>query len=177
MSDAGAITWSPGRPLSWADFRADPNPAAFEDAHCAITYRPTWVVDSRQDERGTVFFLIRNLLLTTEFVPHLSWARPARTPVMLHHEQGHFDLGEIVMREGLAAIQSALYGRMFPTRGKNEDQRRQFAKEDSAMLIDSEVRALLGRLGERRARYDAETEYGANAQQAGYDEIFAGLRP
>lgn len=169
--------WSPDRLLSWADFKAEPNPAAFEDAHSAITYRPTWVVKSEQDACGAVFFLIADLQIKTEFLPMLSWARPVRDDVMLLHEQGHFDLGKIVADENLDSVRSRLYGQRFPTRGKNEEQCKQFAKEDSAVMVDHEIRHILNVLADRRAKYDLDTKYGADlCEQSRYDGLFGMLR-
>ena len=54
---------------------------------------------------------------------------------LLKHEQGHFDLAELVKWNNLDKIQNEFYKKKFPTRGQNEEQRKQFAREDSGKLI------------------------------------------
>ncbi len=177
MAETDVIIWSQSRLLAWSDFKADPNPAVFEDAHSAIRYRPTWTINSGQDEDGRAFFSIVNLHMIVEFHPRLSWARPARDDRLLHHEQGHFDLAELFIRNNIGKIRDILYGRRFPVRGGNVDQCKQFAKEDSGLVVNSETDVLENRLDTVRAEYDTETEYGMHAAgQADYDKIFAALR-
>ena len=175
------IAWSPDRPLTWSDFEADANPAALEDAYSSITYHPTWTVESEHaDQNGgtdVILFTIHNLQIATMFSPVLSWARPPRSDAMLHHQQGHFDLGEIVMRENLASVRDSVYGRKFETRGKNEDQRKQFAKEDSGRIMASKMQDLCEYLGVRHMQYDKDTRCGADCdEQLRYDNMFASLR-
>lgn len=177
MSTIDVVVWSSSRFLSCSDFKAEPNPSAFEDAHSTINYRPTWMVESVQDACGTVFFLIADLCITTEFWPALSWIRQGSDDQLLLHEQGHFDMGEIVARENLDHVRNNLYRRRFPTRGKNEEQRKQFAKEDSAAIVDLEMKCVRDRLADWRVRYDSDTKYGTDSQeQSKYDALFRVLR-
>lgn len=199
------IPWSPDRLLEWADFGADVNPAAYEDAYSAIRYRPKWTVSSVRGgagdggghddpwardggdgdasggdgsaAAGAIFFTVGSLYVTTEFWPVLSWARASCDDATLNHQQGHFDLGEIVMRREIDGIRQSLYGRRFPTRGKNEDQRKQLAKEDSALVVEPVMASLERALEKEQARYDADTRHGDDLDaQLRYDELFAALR-
>ena len=82
--------WSKDCFLSWNDFRAEPNPAAFEDTHSTIRFRYTWTLNSDEIENKIVFF-IENLHLLVEFHPVLSWYRHGENnDNLLKHEQGHF---------------------------------------------------------------------------------------
>ena len=121
--------------------------------------------------------MIEDLHVTTEFWPALSWTRPFCGDAVLRHQQGHFDLGELVMRREIDGIRRSLYGRRFTTRGKNEDQRKQFAREDSALVVEPVI-ARLGRvLEEAQSRYDEETLHGERPEpQRRYDAEFASLR-
>ena len=163
MSRTDPIQWSPGLTLSWADFQAEQNPAELEDAYSAIRYRPRWTVGSEQSADGSILFEISDLRISTEFWPVLSWARPDCDDAVLCHQQGHFDLGELVMRQEVERVRIFVCGTRFPTRGKNEEQRKQNAREDSALVVESAVRKLDAVLAARQAEYDRDTQHGADS--------------
>ena len=173
----GIIVWSKNTFLSWNDFKAESNPAVFEDAHTTIRYGFTWTVNS--DKIGNqIFYFIENLNLSVEFHPVLSWFRLGKnSESLLKHEQGHFDLGELVKREHLGQLQTKFYGEQFLTRGQNEEQRKQFAKEDSGKMIAQDVVKLQEILSQRQKQYDNETDFGQNRDvQSKYDSLFDSLR-
>ena len=177
MSDINVLVWSNDFFLKWADFNAESNPAAFEDSHSIIKYRHTWTVNSDEIE-SQIIFSIENIQLSVEFYPDLSWVRTLQTSDdLLKHEQGHFDLAELIKRENLEKLQNKFYQKQFPTRGKNEDQRKQFAKEDSGRMIAIEVYKLEEILSQRRQEYDEQTNFGQNLEkQSEYNSIFDKLR-
>jgi len=177
MSQNDVVVWMPERFLKWPDFKAESNPAAFEDSHSVIKYRFTWTVSSEKIG-DQIMFLIENIHLFVEFFCNLSWFRVSQnTENLLRHEQGHFDLSELVKRENICNLHDRFYGKYFPTRGQNEDQQKQFAKEDSGRMIAKEVEKLEAILDKRRKEYDAQTEFGQNAKkQSEYDLIFEKLR-
>ena len=169
----GAAAWSAGLRLGRDDFRAESNPAAFEDSHSTIRYRCTWTVDSERDgDDGRIVFSVGDVRVHAEFYPGLSWVRETQAgDALLRHEQGHFDLAELVGREGLQGLQDRFRGRRFPIRGRNEEQARQHAREDSGAMISEEVRKLERELERRRREYDAETDFGRNAQRQSEYEL------
>ena len=177
MSDINVLVWSNDFFLRWSDFTAESNTAAFEDSHSIIKYRHTWTVNSDEIESQIIFF-IENIQLSVEFYPDLSWVRTLQTnDDLLKHEQGHFDLAELVKRENLEKLQNKFYQKQFPTRGKNEDQGKQFAKEDSGKMIAIEVYKLEEILSKRRQEYDEQTNFGHNLEkQSEYNSIFNKLR-
>jgi hypothetical protein len=70
-------------------------------------------------------------------------------------------------------LKNKFYDKSFPTRGQNEPQQKQFAKEDSSKMISIEIDKLSEILRKKRNDYDLETEYGNNTlNQSKYDEIF-----
>jgi len=177
MSENDILVWSNDSFLRWSDFNAESNPAAFEDSHSIIKYRHTWTVNS--DKIGSqILFFIENIQLSVEFHPVLSWVRTLHTnDDLLKHEQGHFDLAELVKRENLEKLQNKFYKKQFPTRGKNEEKSKQFAKEDSGKMIAVEVEKLEEILSQRRQEYDEQTSFGQNLEkQSEYDLIFDKLR-
>ena len=177
MSQNDVISWSKDYFLTWSDFQAESNPAVFEDVHSTIKYRCTWTVHS--DSAGDqIRFFIENIALITEFYPKLSWVRqPQATSKLLKHEQGHFDLAELLKPKLMIQIQSIFTGKHFPTRGQNQEQQKQFAREDSGLLIAKEIEKLEKYLFEKQEEYDRETNYGQSlTKQQEYDDMFKNLR-
>ena len=177
MSEINVLVWSNDFFLRWSDFNAESNSASFEDSHSIIKYRHTWTISSDEIESQIIFF-IENIQLSVEFYPVLSWVRTSETSDdLLKHEQGHFDLAELVKRENLKKLENKFYQKQFPTRGKNEHQRKQFAKEDSGKMIAIEVYKLEEILSKRRQEYDEQTNFGHNLEkQSEYNSIFNKLR-
>ena len=177
MSENDIVEWSPENSLTWHDFKAEANPGAFEDSHSFIKYHYTWTVTSDNVGPRIVFF-IENIQLFTQFHCVLSWVRPNHeNDSLLNHEQGHFDLSELIKLQFMEDLQNKFKGKFYPTRGQNEEQRKQFAKEDSGKMIIAEVEKLEKILSEKRIDYDKETEFGSNQKmQSEYDAVFAKLR-
>lgn len=177
MVENDLIEWSADHFLKWSDFKAEHNPALFEDSHSTIKYRFTWTVNSDTLD-GQIVFLIENIALFVEFYPLLSSVRNAHaTNDLLKHEQGHFDLAELTKNENLEKLQNKFYKKEFLTRGKNEDQRKQFAKEDSGKMIASEIELLEKLLDTQRQKYDEDTNFGQNFEKKSeYNLIFNKLR-
>jgi len=177
MNENNVVSWSKNSFLTWSDFEAEPNPAVFEDSHSVITYQYTWTVNSDEIENQVVFF-IENIQLSVDFQSVLSWVRTSQTNNdLLKHEQGHFDLAELVKRENLEKLQNKFHEKRFSTRGKNEEQGKQFAKEDSGKMIAEEVEKLEQLLSQKRKEYDEQTNFGQNLEkQSEYNTIFDRLR-
>ena len=177
MSEINVIIWSKDSFLTLSDFQAESNPATFEDSHSVVKYRYTWTVNS--DKMGNqILFFIENIQLAVEFHPLLSWVRISQdNDALLKHEQGHFDLAELVKQENLEELQNKFYDKRFPTRGKNEEQRKQYAKEDSGKMIAKEIEKLEQILSQRRQEYDDQTDFGNNLEkQSEYNLTFDKLR-
>jgi len=176
MSENLILDWTLGCSLKWSDFKAEPNPAVYEDSHSVVKYRFTWTVNSDiVDEK--IMFLIDNIAIFVEFHPLLSWIRSESDNMLLLHEQGCFDLAELVKRENFKNLQDKFYSRYYPTRGQNDEQRKQFAKEDSGKMIASEIEKLQKLYDEKCRKYQEDTNFGQNiVEQTKYDLIFKQLR-
>ena len=172
------IKWSHDCPLTWSDFKAEPNPSVFEDSYSVIKYRFTWLVNSEEAD-GKVVFLIEDICVLVEFYSLLSWVRPSGTDTapLLNHEQGCFDLAEIVKNDNISRICNLFYSRHYPTRGKNQEQQKQFAKVDSEKMIASEIQKLQGVYDEKCLKYRKDTSFGLDGDtQSRYDLLFRQLR-
>ena len=177
MGENTVLEWTPNFTLRWSDFKAESNPAVYEDSHSVIKYRFTWTVNSDTINDEVVFF-IENICIFAEFHPLLSWVRFSESDdSLLNHEQGAFDLGELVKRENIKKLQDIFYNKHFPTRGQNEEQRKQHAKEDSGKMINSEVEKLQRIFNEKCLKYHDDTNHGQNLEaQAKYDSLFKQLK-
>ena len=177
MSEDDIIEWSVENSLSWSDFKAEANLGAYEDSHSFIKYHYTWTVTSDNVGPKIVFF-IENIQLFTQFHCVLSWVRSNHENAsLLNHEQGHFDLSELIKLQHIDELKNKFKGKYYPTRGQNEEQRKQFAKEDSGKMIIKEIEKLEKILSEKRKDYDEETEFGTNQKmQSEYDSVFSKLR-
>jgi len=116
--------------------------------------------------------------LTVKFYPPLSWVRQSQaTPDLLKHEQGHFDLAELLRLKITERIQSMFVEKKFLTRGQNQEQQKQFAREDSGLMIAKEVEKWEKYLFEKQEEYDKQTNYGLIIKkQQEYDDMFKKLR-
>ena len=165
MSENENLFWSQNCSLKWSDFKAEHNPASYADSHSVIKYGFTWTVDSEKMD-SEILFLIKNIQISVEFCPLLSSVRSSEAnDQLLKYEQGRFDLAEIVKREFIPNLHNKFEGRTYPTRGKNEDQRKQLAKEDSGKMIAKEIEQLQQILEKRLQEYDEATDYGNNSEK------------
>ena len=177
MDKDDILVWSKRYLLKEDDFKADSNPSVFEDASSKIKYHYTWTVNSDK-QNDKIYFNIEDIKLETHFLKHLSWIREGqRSSEMLNHEQGHFDLAEQLREQIVDKIQKKLYGKNFPTRGQNEEQRKQFAREDSEKIIAKELENEFRKLEQIRKKYDTDTNFGQNLEiQKQFDQQFLELR-
>lgn len=171
MEDNDIVTWSKDCLLTWDDFKAESNPSAYEDSSSNIKYHHTWTVNSEMID-GKIYFMIDNIQLSTQFLRHLSWVRKQNaSDNLLRHEQGHFDLAESLRPIIVENLLNELKQKKYPTRGQNDEQRKQFAREDSGLIIAKELEKWNEKLSKLRKKYDEETEFGKNlTKQKEFDE-------
>ncbi|MDH3501799.1 MAG: hypothetical protein OEL69_04745 [Nitrosopumilus sp.] len=176
MSNQNILPWSKDYFLDWSDFRAESNPAVFEDAYSVIKYRFTWTLNS-ESFGSKISFSIKNVQLSPEFHRQLSWVRTSMATLkLLNHQQGHFDLAELLRDEITKKIKDTIENKLYPTRGQNEEQQKQFAREDSGTMIAKELEKGEKYLSEKQKEYDALTDYGQiESKQAEYDVVFSKL--
>jgi len=177
MGQNNTISWSGDYFLKYSDFKADSNPATFEDSHSTIRYSYTWTVNS-EGIGDQIKFFIENIVLTTDFYPMLSWIRPSqKITLLLKHEQGHFDLVESLKSKITKHIEDVFCGKKFSTYGKNQEQQKQFARESSGLMIANEIEKWEKYLFDERQEYDKQTNYGHILEkQEKYDDMFKQLR-
>lgn len=176
MNEQNTIPWSKDYFLKWSDFLAESNPSVFEDSCSFIKYRFTWTITSENFGQD-IKFAIKDIHLSPEFHRQLSWVRtPMATDVLLNHEQGHFDLAELLHSDIAEKISNVVENKWYLTRGQNDEQRKQFAREDSGIMIATELDKWEQFIHEKHQEYDLQTDFGANAEkQSEYDATFKQL--
>jgi len=177
MDNDDVITWSKDYFLNWSDFKAQSNSSAFQDSSSYIKYHHTWKLNSEISD-GKIYFQIDDIQLSTQFLGHLSWVREKQSSSeLLKHEQGHFDLAELLRPIITEKIQNEFNNKKFPTHGQNDEQRKQFARKDSSLMIAKELEKWSDDLSQKRVKYDEDTEFGQNVKkQKEHDEKFNELR-
>lgn len=92
------LIWKRERKLSWDDLKGEPDPKSFSPAltYSSISYSATRDGDSVAVTVNCIFNKER------------SWVKQdERTPELLHHEQGHFDLNEVFARKFRQALKKS----------------------------------------------------------------------
>ena len=150
---AAAISWSATRPLTLADFLG--RPAAGE---------PLAALSATDIRAGAACrdYVFSGTVKAT-FDPNTSWLRDAKgaTPMLLRHEQLHFDLTEVyarLLRQKLVAFQA-----------KANCEKLQPA-------FDNLTKPLYTAWNREQNRYDQETNHGLNAVRQVYWEKQTQLR-
>ena len=137
-ADSSGVAWS-ARPLAWSDYRGAPDYSTDASATtvCEIAYEEECDGDAFQFTVVSLFRRDRSWVRPTLF------ETPARAARLLDHEQGHFDLSEVLAR----SLRQRLTSLKDPCRMK---------KEDRHNLIRRHVRDDT----QTQARYDRETNFG-----------------
>ncbi|WP_227009000.1 DUF922 domain-containing protein [Christiangramia fulva] len=88
------IAWDPDRPLSWSDFKGEPDASSSYTANTNSGIGYTWSYSTASGEPQLTFEVSCN------FYPKLSWVKnPADPDYLLAHEQLHFDISELYARK------------------------------------------------------------------------------
>jgi hypothetical protein len=136
--------WSADRRLTWADFQGPPDRTSRAVATTAYA-----IVLTTTCEDGALVSRV-----TSTFLPHASWVRPdyivhRLAETTLRHEQGHFDLSEVMARRLRAELRSL--------------------ESPSEACADSAHLAIYARYKQDDAKiqrqYDRETDHGTNLRQ------------
>lgn len=132
------ITWNAGYKLSWNDFHAKPVPHKYYTAisACGISFEMP-ALDS--------------LVMYAYFNKKRSWVT-VKDSIGLLHENGHFDVTELVVR-------------MFR---KEYQQLKQSKRKVSMKQLNSLVERVAAKLEEYQVLYDTETGYSTNISRQQY---------
>jgi len=161
------IAWDTARPLTWSDFRgvAPPTSGNFTEPaaiHMTIHWRVSYSATSANGR--TWSGRVETAEVTNVMSPALSWAVPGQVnPLILLHEQTHFDLNEVYRRKlenALLCVQAQGSSQQGVVDALNE-------------RVHAIAQQLLDRLVAVQDIYDAETSPGINqaAQNRWKDQV------
>jgi hypothetical protein len=167
------FSWENHPTLSWDDFRG----TGFKPGFAAETY--SGLTRALICKGGTL-----DVSVAAEFWPFTSWVRPDRKGdlLLLKHEQGHFDITNVMARNARESIKLKAAGLTVKETGCGDAAARDAARG----TYDTNVSSVLRQLGndwmatKDRAQqdYDGQTVNSSNAakQRAWETDIAAGLR-
>ena len=142
------------RPLSWDDFKAEPDRGSSHDAYTFwnITYNINGISFKGDTAK------IDKFSVTLQLDEKFSWTKPEKqTNSLLKHEQGHFDIGLICQREIIRQLSSAV-----------------FLKADFQNKIQTIFSSVLEKYHLLGLKYDEETDHSKNqAAQDSWNIFFA----
>ena len=142
------------RPLTWVDFKGEPDKGSSYDANTywTITYNIKGI-SFREDTANISGF---SIILSMQ--EKLSWSKPEKqTNILLKHEQGHFDLALICQREIMRQINGTI-----------------FFKADFKEKIPTIFSTILKKYQLLESKYDEETNHSKNqAAQDTWNNFFA----
>lgn len=145
------ILWS-GKPLTWSNFKGNYDTAVYNRQHLATTlwklkYEYMPVLSKQQ-----VVFVI-----DAWFDAARSWVRPKsrRERSLLLHEQGHFDLAELLARQFRKQLSET-----------------NFNTANYSNVINNIFNTLLTKAYTQQLTYDKETNYGTNDDRQQYWQNF-----
>jgi predicted secreted Zn-dependent protease len=139
----GAFPWSADRRLTWSDFVGRPDvtsPAVALTVYHVSIDTPCHAGELRPD-------------VVTRFLPRASWVNlprltPATSSLVLQHEQSHFDLSEVLVRQSIRELR---------------------ALARPCDLTNADVRPVLDAFGSRsnqmQQQYDRETGHGTDVRR------------
>jgi hypothetical protein len=158
------ILWSAERPLAWEDFQGrvkdGGNDLRVATAATSIgwsyAYRTEW-------SNSECSFRVTDIESSAKFATSDSWVKAGhRTPDVLAHEQGHFDIAEIYRRKFDAEAQASLAAGS--CRGQRRNRVSRFVEREIEGLVGAVFERVWTEYRESQDRYDLETEHGLDAR-------------
>lgn len=131
------LEWKENRKLSWADYKARPDPES--DAAASTT---TYLLIDYYISRNNFSYKIES-----RFSKSRSWGLH-KTDYILAHEQGHFDIAEVYARK----LNQRMHAYTFNARSYDKDLKKIYEEVTKEKL-------------ETQNRYDRETNHSINREQ------------
>jgi hypothetical protein len=142
--DAGRVVWTRDRRLAWSDFQGNAPARAAEGAGSCVGFSVSWECPAGELRFG----------IMATFDPGASWVeRGAESPLLLRHEQLHFDLTELFARR----LRKQFTDLRDPCQNPG----------DARQVLDGAVVGAYREWQEAQRRYDAETRRGTDAAVQG----------
>jgi len=148
-SPCDSIVWRADRPLTWEDYKGQPDSNSRAAANTNSGFIRTWAAKG---------FTLRTMMIAN-FSPCLSWSKNKASARLLRHEQLHFDITEYFKRLYYKRIAEATY-----------------SPATLSGLMKSIYQNILSESQAMQDEYDRQTTHSLNAeQQAAWEQKVAGL--
>jgi len=163
------VAWTASRPICWEYFRGEPPQDAHARTeaaaiHITVRWSLLFVIEYNQrTHRWNGSVEQTSIKVTNTMEPSLSWVVPGKEfPMVLNHEQRHFDLNEVYRRKLLLALSRlAADGKSAESVGKALRQ-----------AIDTTAGQVLESLRQIQDLYDTETVHGTDqVEQAKWNKM------
>jgi len=166
------LRWDENRKLTWDDFQG----YAFASPYYAFTkwYVPFEYSWESSNEKGC-YYKFSKISATANFEKSKSWVKKGQeADWLLNHEQGHFDIAQIFVKEFNERVQSELMGKEFscPSGTNNSNMINNQAMNRVQNIFGQEHQKAL----QMESHYDTETNYGNNnSKQIEWDKKIQSL--
>jgi len=134
-SNDDILKWNKYRHLTWNDFQAQPDPNTYMGAHTSVHLEYSYEVTAYGCTVTTYSY----------FNKYLSWTKFTDDAVLLHHEQGHFDIDEY-------------YHRLFVKRIMNS----RLTYRNANTMLSKIYKDICTEMKAMNEKYDKETDHGRN---------------
>ena len=160
--DTNVLEWSKEYRLTWNDFQRVP--LIKRQAESAVGFRRKFTDTIIFERGGKMIFQITCEGVLCYFNREESWVlekqkTSSNQEMILKHEQGHFDLMEIHVREYRNKIKE-LCKKTFECLGKSKKERKVFSEKKGKKLLDAIERSISAKCIAEQMKYDEITNYG-----------------
>lgn len=172
------IEWSAMRPLTWDDFLGSVPPDADAERVAATSTSLSWSYRYELElSNDACHYRILAIESAAIFHPDESWVRPGhRTPAVLVHEQGHFDLTQRY-KNRFDERTRELVGSARPCPGRSQRKAARFVERDLGELVGSIYEDVWREYRQEQDAYDNATRHGIDIEsQASWTQRLASLR-
>lgn len=175
-ASANEIDWNAEQPLTWDDFDG-PVPRGADEARVASTTSSiawSYEYEIRWSGEKCDFSIVR-LDSVARFHRDSSWVRRGhRTPEVLEHEQGHFDIAQLY-DEKFRETTRKLVGSSQECVGQSQRRATRNAERQIARLVGAIYDEVWRQYELRQEAYDRETNHGIDREaQADWTQEIAG---
>lgn len=142
------ISWDKNRPLTWDDFKGEPDASSPHSAETVTKLESAW---EGEGVKGGV--KVTSVSSTAFFNSSQSWVKEGqKSDDLLKHEQGHFDIAEIFAREKKKEMDK-LVGQVFES------------EEAVNKKVEEICQKIQKRLDKMNEQYDKQTKHGTDKKK------------
>ena len=175
--DSSKIYWDHKIELKLENFQGEPDP---NDPHDARTRSELeyYFANKNTKSKSRNKIKIVKIQVNAYFVPSQSWIRKEKLndtnlPIILKHEQGHFDIAQQVSQNIQVKMNNTFQNRILTCNGETNEEKSNSVKP----LLQKKFDELAKEAKRLNQKYDSETNFGTNIPiQNWYNNRFSKFR-